>query len=182
MAQKQRGEYLSLRREFEPTTVTLVIVAESPPASGKYFYDPDGEVSEPLFNALMKQLGIQPKTKFEGLREFQKRGWVLVDATYEPVNARDKPGRDLVIARDYQELCGDLKRLLATRWNGVPLVLIKANVCKLLEPKLKEDWFNVLNKGRIVYFPSNGHQRDFDRQFREIVPQTLRGEGLNGEL
>jgi hypothetical protein len=182
MVQKQRGEYLSLRREFEPTTVTLVIIAESPPASGKYFYDQDGEVSEPLFQALMKQLGIQPKTKFEGLREFQKRGWVLVDATYEPVNARDKPGRDLVIVRDYQELCGDLKRLLATRWNGVPLALIKANVCKLLEPKLKEDRFNVLNKGRIVYFPSNGRQRDFDRQFHEIVPQTLRGEGLNGDL
>ena len=36
MVQNQRGEYLSLRREFEPTTVTLVIVAESPPASGKF--------------------------------------------------------------------------------------------------------------------------------------------------
>jgi hypothetical protein len=96
--------------------------------------------------------------------------------------SRDKPGRDLVIARDYQELCGDLKRLLATRWNGVPLALIKANVCKLLEPKLKEDEFNVLNKGRTVYFPSHGRQPDFDRQFREIVPQTPRGEGLKGEL
>ena len=82
-----------MRREFEPTSVTLVIVAKSPPTSGKYFYDPDGKVSEPLFNALMKQLGIQPKTKFEGLREFQKRGWVLVDATYEPVNAHDKRDR-----------------------------------------------------------------------------------------
>ena len=178
MVQKQRSEYLYLRRKFEPTSVTLVIVAESPPTSGKYFYDPDGKVSEPLFSALMKQLGIQPKTKFEGLCEFQKRGWALIDATYDPVNAHDERGRDLVIDRDYPELCGDLKRLLATRWNGVPLVLIKANVCKLLEPKLKEDWFNVLNKGRIVYFPSNGHQRDFDRQFREIVPQTLRGDGL----
>jgi hypothetical protein len=49
---KTARRYLSLRREFEPTTITLVIVAESPPASGKYFYDPDGEVSEPLFNAL----------------------------------------------------------------------------------------------------------------------------------
>jgi hypothetical protein len=178
MVQKQPGEYLSLRREFEPTTVTLVIVAESPPASGKYFYDPDGKVSEPLFNGLMKQLGIQPKTKFEGLRKFQSRGWVLVDATYEPVNERDNPGRDLVIARDFQELRGDLKRLLARRWSEIPLILIKANVCKLLEPKLKEDGFNVLNKCRGVYFPSNGHQRDFDRQFREIVPQTLGGDGL----
>ena len=178
MVQKQRGEYLSLRREFEPTTVKLVIVAELPPASGKYFYDRDGKVSEPLFNALMKQLGIQPKTKFEGLREFQRRGWVLVDATYEPVNARDKPARDLVIARDFPELCGDLKRLLASCWSEIPLILIKANVCKLLEPKLKEDGFNVLNKCRSVHFPSHGRQPDFDRQFREIVPQTLGGEGL----
>jgi hypothetical protein len=180
MVQKQRGEYLSLRREFEPepTTVTLVIVAESPPTSGLYFYDPTGKVSEPLFSALMKQLSIKPKTKFEGLRAFQARGWVLVDATYEPVNALDKdePGRDLVIAQP--ELCGDLKQLLATRWREVPLVLIKANVCKLLDPKLKEDGFNVLNTGRKVYFPSTGNQGHFDRQFREIVPPTLRGEGL----
>jgi hypothetical protein len=169
------GRYLSLRRKFEPTTVTLVIVAESPPAArtsqtpGLYFYDPDGKVSEPLFNALMKQLGIKPKTKLEGLRYFQERGWVLVDSTYEPVNALDKdePGRDLVIAQAYPELCGDLKQLLATRWREVPLVLIKANVCKLLDPKLKEDGFNVLNTGRKVYFPSTGNQGHFDSQFRE---------------
>ena len=67
MVQKQRSEYLHLRRKFEPASVTLVIVAESPPTGGKYFYDLDVKVSELLFNALMKQLGIQPKTKFEGL-------------------------------------------------------------------------------------------------------------------
>jgi hypothetical protein len=171
--QKQRGEYLSLRREFEPTSVRLVIVAESPPISGNYFYNPDGEVSEQLFKALMEQLGIKPKTKLEGLREFQNRGWVLVDATYEPVNAHDNRSRDLVIDGDYPKLCGDLKRLLSDRWSEVPLILIKANVRKLLEPKLNKDGFKVLNKGRSVYFPGSGRQRDFDRQFSEIVQQTL---------
>jgi hypothetical protein len=90
-------------------------------------------------------------------------------------------GLRLVIDADYPLLCGDLKRLLATRWNEVPLVLIKANVCKLLEPKLKEEGFNVLNEGRMVPFPSHGHQRVFDSRFREIVPQTLRGGGLHAE-
>lgn len=177
MVQKQRDEYLSMRRKFEPTTVTLVIVAESPPVGGKYFYDPTGKVSEPLFNALMKQLGpdIQRKTKIDGLREFQSRGWVLVDATYEPVNTLDKTDndKDLVIARDYQELCGDLKRLLVGRWREIPLILIKANVCKLLEPKLTKDGFKVLNKGRTVRFPAFGNQAFFDKQFREVVQQTL---------
>lgn len=172
MVQKQREEYLSMRRKFEPTTVTLVIVAESPPVGGKYFYDPAGKVGEPLFNALMKRLGIHPKTKIEGLRECQSRGWVLVDATYDQVNKLDKADKNILITRDYQELCGDLKRLLAGRWREIPLILIKANVRKLLEPKLHNDGFKVLNKGATVRFPAFGNQGFFDKQFREIVQQT----------
>ena len=53
-----------------------------------------------------------------------------------------------------------------------PSILLKANVCKLLEPKLKGDGFNVLNKGRCVYFPASGQQLVFDRQFGEIVPPS----------
>jgi hypothetical protein len=172
MVQERRGKYLSLRREFQPASVALVIVAESPPISGKYFYCPDGELSEPLFIAIMKQLGIQPRTKSEGLREFQERGWVLVDATYEPVNGKSHD-RDLVITRDYPALCGDLKQLLADRWNEVPLALIKASVCKLLEPKLCGDGFKVLNKGRTIPFPSHGNQPIFDGRFREIVSDLI---------
>jgi hypothetical protein len=176
--QKQRSYYLDLRRKFEPSSVKLVIVAESPPSSGNYFYDPSGKVSEHLFSALMKQLGIEPNTKSEGLREFQKRGWVLVDATYEQVNKYDDHGRDLVIDRDHDKLVSDLKQLLASGWREIRLVLIKKNVCKLLDPKLKDGGFNVLNKGRIVVFPFPGrNQRDFDRQFRKIV----HGEGLTAE-
>jgi hypothetical protein len=57
--QKQRDEYLALRRAFEPATVAFVIVAESPPASSAYFYNPDGKVGESLFSALMKQLDVK---------------------------------------------------------------------------------------------------------------------------
>ena len=39
-----KDEYLAFRREFEPKTVKLVVVAESPPKTGLYFYNPDGEI------------------------------------------------------------------------------------------------------------------------------------------
>jgi len=169
-APKQRSEYLDLRRRFETPNVTLVIVAESPPVSGLYFYNPDGRVSEPLFAALMKQLGIRPGTKLEGLVEFQKQGWALVDATYEPVNGLTGRGRDLAIDRDYPELRDDLRQLLTVRWRTAPLDLIKANVCRLVEPKLKADGFNVVNNGRSIPFPSHSWSREFDRLFREIAP------------
>jgi hypothetical protein len=166
MLPMQRSEYLSFRRKFEPASVKLVIVAESPPSSGKYFYNSEGTVGEPLFAALMRQLRCAPTSKESGLREFQKRGWVLIDATYEPVNVAGKD-RNSVITRDYNQLRDDLAAMLPHR--SVPIILVKANVCRLLEPRLTKDRFNVLNRGRVVYFPSTGRQKDFQRQFSEIL-------------
>jgi hypothetical protein len=50
-----------------------------------------------------------------------------------------------VIERDYQLLGDDLATLAPDR--SVPLVLIKKNICKVLEPKLTRDGFRVLNRG-----------------------------------
>jgi hypothetical protein len=152
-----------------------VIVAESPPASGKYFYDPTGSPKEPLFAAIMLQLGQSPITKEAGLRELQQRGWVLVDATYQPVDKLTKDAshdRDEVIARDYPLLRDDLRSLMPDR--SIPPVLIKANVCRTLEPLLLKDGFTVLNGGRAIYFPSHGQQGKFKDQFAAVLSETAK--------
>jgi len=159
-----RDRYIALRRRYQPATTRLAIVAESPPASGRYFYDETGPTTEPLFAAARKQLGLRPVNKAEGLRALQQAGWVLVDATYEPVNALKSSDRDAVLLRDYPLLREDLKALAPER-----IVLIKKNVCALLEPKLEADGLHVLNAGRAIYFPSNGRQGTFHHQFAEIA-------------
>jgi hypothetical protein len=63
MVPMQRSEYLFLRRKYEPSSVKLAIIAESPPVSGKYFYNPNGTVSESLFAALMLQLRFSATSK-----------------------------------------------------------------------------------------------------------------------
>jgi hypothetical protein len=100
---------------------------------------------------------------------------ILVDATYEPVNELDTSRRNEVILRDYPLLCDDLKNLILDR--STPLVLIKENVCRILGPKLVEDKFNVINDGRVIYFPSHGRQKDFQRQFSAV----LKAAGIGGE-
>lgn len=40
---QDRDYYFSFRKKYEPEQLKLAIVAESPPASGLYFYDPLGK-------------------------------------------------------------------------------------------------------------------------------------------
>jgi hypothetical protein len=89
---KDRDYYFSFRRKYEPEQLNLVIVAESPPVSGLYFYNPLGKISEPLFAAFMQQIAFSPSSKEDGLVQLRLRGWILVDATYDQVD-RSK-GRD----------------------------------------------------------------------------------------
>jgi hypothetical protein len=164
-----KDDYLAFRRKFEPQHVRLVLVAESPPKNQTYLYNPAGRTNEWLFTALMKQLGHIPKTKEEGLRELQRRGWVLLDATYEPVGwlGQQVNKRNAIIKRDYPLLVIALEELSLDR--NVAIILIKANVCKLLDWRLTRDGFNVLNKGISVPFPGYGQQLKFHTQFAPLL-------------
>jgi hypothetical protein len=73
----ERDEYLTLRRRYEPVNLNFIIVAESPPASGLYFYNPEGRPTEPLFAEMMKQLGFSCSKKEDGLLKFQQSCWIL---------------------------------------------------------------------------------------------------------
>ena len=74
---------------------------------------------------------------------------------------------DKVILEDYPELVEDLRKL--SRDSDPSIILIKANVCRLLEKRLLHDGFNVINRGRVIYFPSTGRQNDFQLQIEEVL-------------
>lgn len=101
------------------------------------------------------------------MRALQGKGWILVDATYQPVNALSPSERDAIIRRDYPTLREDIKQLSGDQ--TTPLLLLKAIVCRILEPLLLEDGFNVLNRGDVVYFPSTGNQSKFHMQFGKVL-------------
>ena len=165
--------YLNLRNRFRPKKTRTVFVLESPPASGKYFYDTTGFVSEPLFAAMMELLSIEPGTKQEGLEYFSNMGHFLVDASYEPVNKLKEKAREKTILDNYKNLVQDLNSL--GNPNTINYVLIKANICRLLEPRLKAQGFNVVNNGIVVPFPSTGQQNNF----REEIAKVFISEAKN---
>ena len=163
-----KSDYLRLRNRYLPENIRTIFVLESPPASGRYFYNPGGSLSEPLFRAMMKDvLGIGPGSKEEGLKEFAERGYLLIDATYTPVNdCKKKTKRNGVILRDLPALVDDLRKYAQP---GTEIVLVKANVCRLLEPKLRELGLNVANRGTVIPFPSSGQQRKFAKTLGQVL-------------
>jgi len=141
--------YKELQNRYFPKKLNLIFVFESPPVSGKYFYDESGKETEPLFKELMKLIGCNPSSKKDGLL----------------LNGLKGKARDDVIKRDLPILISDLKEM---KFNDVPLVLVKINVCKLLENDLNLAGFNVLNKGLKIPFPSTGNQKRFHHEVKKL--------------
>lgn len=157
---KRKQYYIDLRNQWIPENIKIIFICESPPVSGKYFYDTEGLVTEPLFSAMMNSvLGINPVNKKDGLLAFQQAGLLIIDATYTPVNKLTDAKRDTIITKNYSNLKDDLRKVMKTE--NTPLVLVKANVCRLLETRLIGDNFNVMNKGMIIPFPACGRQNEF---------------------
>jgi hypothetical protein len=173
MSQIQHGltpaEYLRFRERYLPEQPKIIFVLESPPKSGRYFYNPEGLISEPLFSAMMKDvLEVKPSSKDEGLRRFATSGCLLLDATYTPVNHPHLSSRewdDLLVA-DFSLLVEELRKCDRP---DTKVVLVKANVCRLLDSRLTGRGFTVLNHGKTIPFPSTGQQR----KFREAIRQVL---------
>ena len=113
-------------------------------------------------------LEIDPRTKDEGLREFASRGYLLIDATYKPVNHAhlSNKERNALILADLPTLVEDLRKHADP---GTRLILAKANICRLFDTTLTGYGFTVLNRGKTVPFPSTGQQNKFRAAIRQVL-------------
>jgi hypothetical protein len=166
-----KENYLKLRNKYLPEILRIAFILESPPASGKYFYDETGSTTEPLYNEIMKAIHYKPADKKDGLEYFKNQGFILVDATYKPVNKMKDKERKAAILSDFSNLIDDLESI-----NGKEsqLILIKANICRLLEDELTLKGFRVLNERIVVPFPSSGHQKRFHTEIAKILKYNTR--------
>ena len=74
----------ALRRRFQPENVHLLFIGESPPASGRFFYQADSGLYRAVLAAFLAY-----DSSFDGgnfLAKFQGAGCYLVDLCAEPVD------------------------------------------------------------------------------------------------
>jgi hypothetical protein len=167
MTELHLAKYKKMREAYRPERIKAIFILESPPKSGKYFYNPDGTVHEQLFRAMMEFIEIKPSSKQDGLQAFRSQGFILVDASYAPVNDFKGKARDEAILREYDSLLRDLNLLNPNK--DVPLILVKANVYELLRERLGEAGFRVVNNDIKIPFPGSGRQKEFRDKLAAVV-------------
>jgi hypothetical protein len=167
------ADYKRMRDAYSPKKLRAIFVLESPPKTGKYFYNPNGLVTEQLFGAMMRLLGLSPKDKNAGLQEFQRRGFIVVDASYEPVNGLADKARDKKILESFPALVRDLISFDSAR--NTPLILVKANICTLLRPRLDREGFAIANHNEKIPFPGSGRQKEFHEKTKSVLARIDAG-------
>ncbi len=171
----EKLDYKAAREKYRPSKIETLWIAESPPASGGYFYFEKATGKNPvnLFSETMKALGWwTPDSRMHAgfdkshyLRRFQENGHFLIDATDIPVNHLKAAARNAALRENMTILQAEVETLQPKK-----ILLIKKNVHDILYPVLKSD-YNVLN-GNYIPFPASSQQPKFRRLVRKYLKVT----------
>jgi hypothetical protein len=98
-----------LRRQYLPARVRVLFIGESPPASGKFFYQGDSGLYRAMRDAFS---AIHPSiTDTDFLAAFQQMGCYLIDTSLEPVDRIDAPARRAACLAGEPLLCRTIRKV-----------------------------------------------------------------------
>jgi hypothetical protein len=155
-----------LRQRYRPTRVKILFVGESPPASGRFFYQADSGLYRAIRGAFIKAIPALDTQEF--LKHFQALGCYLVDLCAIPVDRLDR--------KDRIRVCGESEgRLVRTIKQLQPDIIISVvrSISKNVERAQKQaDWV-----GQYLNLPYPGRWRHHQVEFEEALLPILRACG-----
>jgi hypothetical protein len=161
------------RWKYRPRRVLFLLIAESPPSSGGFFYFETTIGKDHLFRETIKALELWPEDepmrkgvdKRPMLRRFQAMGFYLLDTCISPV---DK----LLPTKRKKSVLGQTPRLVndVTEANPLHVLIVKSSIFNPVSIALREAGLmtRVLNTGPVP-FPSHGNQRIYRTALRRAA-------------
>jgi hypothetical protein len=152
-----------LRKQYRPDRVRILFVGESPPASGRFFYQADSGLYRAVQETFVQAFPVLKNTEF--LDSFCALGCYLIDLCSEPVD-KMTPG-----ARRYTCRVGEkrlARKIRALRPLSIVTVVrsIRANVRHAQE---RAGW-----TGRDLELPYPGRWHRHRAKFRRLLVPFLR--------
>ena len=158
----------ALREQFRPRRVKLLFVAESPPASGKFFYDkgPMTRFTAKAFEAA-HGLTFDPTDQKEFLTYFKSCGCFLDDICHSPIDGLPVEDRTRRLA---ESVAGFARRIAEFKPKAIVAVLKKIET----HARIAAAQAGLHVPIHVVPFPGRGHQTKYieciERIVRRYVP------------
>ena len=168
-----KHKYAAARNKYRPDRINLLLIAESPPSSGGYFYAEKTIGKDHLFREMMRALEFWPITrpmrkgldKRPMLNKFRSNGFFLIDTCDHPVDKLPANQRRIATVQGALTLPKRVQKLNPSR-----ILIIKKTVFNAVKLVLNAAGFGerILNP-RPLPFPSHGNQKNFRRMIRRLV-------------
>lgn len=154
-----------LRKKFKPEKILILMVGESPPTNGTFFY----KCNSRLFHETKKVFGEIFNTQWRGcddlLNFFKKKGFYLVDMCSKPVNQLDNAKRRSLLVKGIPMLKSRIQK-----WQ--PKVVIP------VIQRIINEVNSAVNGMAEVYpalpFPAQGHQPRFRTELAAILRELIK--------
>ena len=166
------------RRKYRPRNIRLLLIAESPPSSGGFFYFPMTIGKDHLFRETMKALDLWPRNepmrkgvdKRPMLLRFQSMGLYLLDTCDFPVDKLRPMKRRKAVLQQMPRLIDDVIEA-----DPPHILVVKSTIFNPVVMALEESGLRsrILNTGPVP-FPSHGNQRVYRSSLRRALTKAHR--------
>jgi hypothetical protein len=156
-----------LRRSYRPGRVRLLFVGESPPASGRFFYQADSGLYRAIRRTFLSAFPDLKDAHF--LESFRKLDCYLVDLCRSPVDRLTRKQRRLAWAQSEPRLGTMIRRLNP----DVIVTVVRSIRANVQRAQARARW-----QGAHLELPYPGrwktHRVAFERALRPMLLRTLR--------
>jgi hypothetical protein len=157
-----------LRQSFKPVNIRILLIGESAPESGQFFYY-HSRMTKYISKTFEQVFNILFRDDSEFLKYFQDKGCYLDDLSPIPVNKMSKTERVKTLKDSIEELS---KRICS--YNPTVIVIVLKKIDKYVKKAI--DLSEVRCPVYTLPFPGNGHQNEFIQEFSKILKAYLMGE------
>jgi len=173
--QALKDKYAVAREKYKPTRINTLLIAESPPSSGGYFYSEKTIGKDHLFRETMKALKFWPINrpmrkgcdKRPMLKKFRSLGFLVIDTCEYPIDKFPPKQRRIATIQGALTLPKRVQKL-----DPGQILIVKKTIFNPVKHVLNDAGFGerILN-ARPLPFPSHGNQSKFRTMMRRLVKQ-----------
>jgi len=159
-----------LRTRYLPDPVRILFVGESPPASGRFFYQADSGLYRAVRDTFVTAFPLLQESEF--LDSFRSLGCYLVDLCSQPVDHRSRS------AREYACHAGEIRltRTIRELHPKMMVAIVRSIRVNVIRAQGRAGW-----SGRYLELPYPGrwhhHRIEFERQLVPLLRSELRFAG-----